>query len=76
MTKKKEKTSQILIRKLLSKYRLVVLNEDTFEEQFFFKLSRFNVIIISTLILSFFITGTFFLISYGFHYDITIFLYI
>ena len=64
MTKKKEKTSQILIRKLLSKYRLVVLNEDTFEEQFFFKLSRFNVIIISTLILSFFIIGTFFLISY------------
>ena len=64
MAKKKEKTSQIIKRKLLSKYRLVILNEDTFEEQFFLKLSRFNVIIISTLILSFFTIGTFFLISY------------
>ena len=48
----------------MSKYRLVVLDEKTFEEQFFISLSRFNVIVVSVLIISFFLVATFFLISY------------
>ena len=54
-----------IISKLLSKYRLVVLDEKTFEEQFFISLSRFNVIVISVLIISFFLVATFILISYS-----------
>lgn len=50
----KEKRSKKIKHKLLNKYRLVVLNEDTFEERFTFKLNRLNVFvftIISALIL-------------------------
>ena len=32
--------------RLLNKYRLVILNEDTFEERFAIKLSRLNVFIL------------------------------
>lgn len=38
-----------LRRKLLHKYRLVVLNEATFEERFSFKLNRLNVFVFGTL---------------------------
>ncbi len=41
--KKKGKLKQ----KLTDKYRLVILNEDTFEEQFSLKLSRLNVFVLS-----------------------------
>ncbi len=50
----KEKRSKKIKNKLLNKYRLVVLNEDTFEERFTFKLNRLNVFvfsIVSTIIL-------------------------
>jgi len=40
-------------KKLLHKYRMVILNESTFEEKISFKLSRLNV----------FVTGTFFIIA-------------
>jgi len=36
-------------KRLLHKYRLVVLNEDTFEERFAIKLTRLNVFVIVTL---------------------------
>jgi murein DD-endopeptidase MepM/ murein hydrolase activator NlpD len=36
-------------RKLLHKYRLVILNESTFEEKISFKLSRFNVFVTGSL---------------------------
>ena len=36
-------------RKLLHKYRLVVLNEDTFEERFAIKLTRLNVFVIVSI---------------------------
>ena len=36
-------------RKLFNKYRLVVLNEGTFEERFSFKLSRLNVFVFSSV---------------------------
>ncbi len=52
MAKKTRKRKEIR-RKLLHKYRLVILNESTFEEKISFKLSRLNV----------FVTGTLFIIA-------------
>lgn len=52
MAKKVEKRKEIK-RKLLHKYRLVILNESTFEEKISFKLSRLNV----------FVTGSLFIIG-------------
>ncbi|SDW21105.1 M23 family metallopeptidase [Aequorivita viscosa] len=46
---KKEKRAKRFKKKLLHKYRLVILNEETFEERFSFKLNRLNVFIFSTL---------------------------
>ncbi|MGM0635822.1 MAG: M23 family metallopeptidase [Bacteroidota bacterium] len=45
MAKKKEKQRKH-IQKLLHRYRLVILNEDTFEERISFKINRLNVILI------------------------------
>lgn len=53
MAKERKKRKEIK-RKLLNKYRLVILNEDTFEEKISFKLSRLNVFVlgwISTFVL-------------------------
>ena len=62
---KKEISSRKRIwKKLLSRYRLVILNEETFEEQIYFRLTRLNVIIITTFIFSLLFTGTLLLISY------------
>tara|TARA_B100000809_G_scaffold266799_1_gene331716 strand:+ start:20563 stop:21426 length:864 start_codon:yes stop_codon:yes gene_type:complete len=41
--------SKKIKQKLLNKYRLVVLNEDTFEERFTFKLNRLNVFVFSII---------------------------
>ncbi|WP_299363718.1 M23 family metallopeptidase [Winogradskyella sp.] len=43
---KKEKK---FTKKLLHKYRLVILNEDTFEERFAIKLTRLNVFVLTSL---------------------------
>lgn len=59
--KKKEKKFG---KKLLHKYRLVVLNEDTFEERFAIKLTRLNVFVIVTLSTILLIAGTTFLIAF------------
>ncbi|WP_291867294.1 M23 family metallopeptidase [Maribacter sp.] len=48
MAKKTKKRKEIK-RKLLHKYRLVILNENTFEEKVSFKLSRLNVFVTGTL---------------------------
>ena len=48
MAKKKRKRKE-LKRKLLHKYRLVILNENTFEEKISFKLNRMNVFVTGTL---------------------------
>jgi len=48
MVKRKKKDKK-LTKKLLHKYRLVVLNEDTFEEKFAFKLTRLNVFVTTGL---------------------------
>ncbi|MGZ0015690.1 M23 family metallopeptidase [Yeosuana sp. AK3] len=46
---KKKKNPTRLKRKLLDKYRLVVLNEETFEERISFKLTRLNVFVLASL---------------------------
>jgi len=46
---KKEKRTKKIKKKLLHKYRLVVLNENTFEERFAFKLNRLNVFVFSSI---------------------------
>ena len=48
MAKQKKKSKNIK-RKLLHKYRLVILNENTFEEKISFKLSRLNVFVTGML---------------------------
>ena len=48
MAKKAKKRKEIK-RKLLHKYRLVILNENTFEEKISFKLSRLNVFVTGSL---------------------------
>ncbi|APX98915.1 M23 family metallopeptidase [Lacinutrix venerupis] len=42
----KKKKSKKISKKLLHKYRLVILNEDTFEERLSFKLTRLNVFVL------------------------------
>ena len=59
--KKKEKK---FTKKLLHKYRLVILNEDTFEERFAIKLTRLNVFVIVSLTSIVLIAGTTFLIAF------------
>ncbi|WP_111707344.1 M23 family metallopeptidase [Lutibacter citreus] len=51
-------------QKLINKYRLVVLNEDTFEEKLSFKLTRLNVFIFSGLFSILLVVGTIFLIAF------------
>lgn len=59
--KKKRKE---LKRKLLHKYRLVILNESTFEEKISFKLSRLNVFVTGTLMIIGLIAFTTLLIAF------------
>lgn len=44
-----KKQKKKFAKKLLHKYRLVVLNEDTFEERLSFKLTRLNVFVVVTM---------------------------
>ncbi len=60
----KEKGAKRFRRKLLHKYRLVILNEETFEERFSFKLNRLNVFVFSTLFALFLILATTFIIAF------------
>lgn len=60
----KQKRGKKLKKKLLHKYRLVVLNEQTFEERFSFKLSRLNVFVFSMIFALFLIASTTILIAF------------
>ena len=51
-------------KKLTDKYRLVVLNESTFEERFAFRLSRLNVFVFGGLFSIILIIGTILLIAF------------
>lgn len=46
---KKKKKEKKFAKKLLHKYRLVILNEDTFEERFAIKLTRLNVFVLTSV---------------------------
>ncbi len=46
---KKNKNPKRITHKLLDKYRLVILNEETFEERISFKLTRLNVFVIASV---------------------------
>lgn len=61
---KETSRSKRIKKKLLSRYRLVILNEQTFEEQLYFRLTRLNVIIICTFLFALLFTGTIALVSY------------
>jgi len=50
--------------KLINKYRLVIINEDTFEEKLTFRLTRLNVFIFGGLFSILLVTGTIFLIAF------------
>jgi len=59
--KKKEKK---IAKKLLHKYRLVILNEDTFEERLSFKLTRLNVFVLLAFSSIFLVAATTVLIAF------------
>ncbi len=61
---KKKKEQKRIARKLLNKYRLVILNEDTFEERISFKLNRLNVFVLVTITSIVLVAGTTFLIAF------------
>mgnify|MGYP003327076226 CR=1 FL=1 len=54
-----------LIKKLMNPYRLVVVNEETFEEQFQVGLSRLNLIVFLVLTSTIFSLSVFFVVSYS-----------
>ncbi|WP_242083672.1 M23 family metallopeptidase [Aestuariivivens sediminis] len=61
---KKKKGSVKLKKKLLDKYRLVILNEDTFEERLAFKLTRLNVFVFFSIGIMILMVFTYFTIAY------------
>lgn len=63
MAAKKKKRKEIK-KKLLHKYRLVILNENTFEEKISFKLNRLNVFVTGTLFIIVLIGFTTLLIAF------------
>ena len=63
MEKKKRKKGK-LRHKLISKYRLIILNEDSFEEKISFKLTRLNVFIFGGLFSIILVIATIFLIAF------------
>lgn len=60
----KKKEPKKIKKKLLDKYRLVILNEDTFEERLTFKLTRLNVFVTVALLAVFLIGATYMLIAF------------
>lgn len=64
MSTKGKKPKQKFREKLLNKYRFVILNEDTFEERFSYKLSRLNIFILLSLFGAALIIGTAVIIAY------------
>ena len=63
MTKKVSK-SKNLVKKLLNPYRMVIINEETFEEQVQLRVSRLGILLISVVIFVLFCTIVFMTIAY------------
>ena len=64
MVTKKKSRWQRLIHKLTSQYRLVIMDEETFEEQTSFRLSRMNVYIFVSMVLVLVVVGVVFTIVF------------
>ena len=64
MAKKKSRKRKLLLKKLLNKRRLIILNEDTFEETFSLKLNLMNVFLVATLGAIFLIGITTYIIAF------------
>lgn len=64
MAKKNDNKKSRFLRKLMHKYRMVVLNEDTFEEVGFVRLSRLNILAIGGFILILVIAIVYVVIAY------------
>jgi hypothetical protein len=64
MAKKNGKQRNRLLRKMMHKYRMVVLNEDTFEEVGFIRLSRLNILAVGGFLLILFIVIVYSVIAY------------
>lgn len=60
----KKRKRKLLLRKLLNKRRLVILNEDTFEETFSLKLTLMNVFVVASLSAIFLIGITTYIIAF------------
>ena len=60
----KKKKRHKVVKKLRNKYRLVILNDDTFEEKLSFKLSRLNVFVLVGFVTIFLIVSTGLLIAF------------
>ena len=64
MSENEKKKRRFGAKKLFHKYRLVILNEDTFEERVSFKLTRLNVFVAVSLSVIVLIIGTTILIAF------------
>lgn len=64
MKNKKSQKRETIKQKLINKYRLVIVNENTFEERFAFRLSRLNVFLTVSFISIFLVVGTTYLIAF------------
>ena len=61
---KEKKNKRLWIQNLLNRYRMVVINETTFEEKFFIRISQFNIIVLVILFVTLTAIGSFFLVAY------------
>tara|TARA_S200000501_G_scaffold356971_1_gene380157 strand:+ start:2724 stop:3599 length:876 start_codon:yes stop_codon:yes gene_type:complete len=61
---RQKKMKRIWIQNLLNRYRVVIINQITFEERFFFRISQFNIIILFSLFVTAIAIGSFFLVAY------------
>ena len=61
---KEKKKRRPWIQNFLNRYRMVIINETTFEEKFFLRISQFNFIVLATLFVNFIAIGSFFLVAY------------
>lgn len=64
MAKRNDKKKSRFLKKMMHKYRLVVLNEDTFEEVGFVRLSRLNILALGGFVLILVITLVYISIAY------------
>ncbi len=61
---KEKKKKRLWVQSLLNPYRMVVINETTFEEKVFIRISQFNIILIILLFVTLIAIGSFFLLAY------------